>query len=342
MIERSGCLIATLVATLALAAATGAQERGSFAVGPVRAVAGAAASGFIEVPAGVDAATRIPVTVMHWAKPGPVLALVAGTHGYEYPPILALQRLRRELDPLRLSGTVILVHVANLPSFLGRTIYYSPVDGKNLNRVYPGRADGTQSERIAHEITTEVIDRADYLADLHCGDGNEALRPYSYWMVSGNERVDAASKGMVLAFGLDHVVIDTERPSDPRTSVYTATTAALRGKPAITTESGMLGASDEASVELALRGCWNLLRHLDMVEGDPVPPPAVVWLDRYESCAAGHRDVRPAVAGLRGRCLLSASVGEPSAVRAVCRLVNCVSPPPSSASRWRWSGMARP
>ena len=72
-------------------------------------------------------------------------------------------------------GTVILVHIANLPSFLGRTIYYSPIDGKNLNRVYPGKADGTVSERIAYAITTEVIERADYVVDMHCGDGNEAL-----------------------------------------------------------------------------------------------------------------------------------------------------------------------
>ena len=72
------------------------------------------------------------------AKPGPVLALIAGNHGYEYPPILALQRLRTEIDSARLAGTVVMVHVANMPSFLGRTVYFSPVDGKNLNRCYPG------------------------------------------------------------------------------------------------------------------------------------------------------------------------------------------------------------
>ena len=60
-----------------------------------------------------------------------------------------------------------MVHVANMPSFLGRTIYFSPVDGKNLNRAYPGRKDGTVSERIAYAITTEVIERADYVLDLH-------------------------------------------------------------------------------------------------------------------------------------------------------------------------------
>src|ERR1035437_10155183 len=130
-------------------------------------------SRMIEVPASSDAGTQIPLTTISGARPGPVLALVAGNHGYEYPPILALQQLRSRIDAAQLSGTVVMVHVANMPSFLGRTVYFSPVDGKNLNRVYPGRPDGTVSERIAFAITTEVIEKADYVLDLHCGDGNE-------------------------------------------------------------------------------------------------------------------------------------------------------------------------
>ncbi len=93
----------------------------------------------ISVPAGVDAATEIPITTVHGGRPGPVLALVAGNHGYEYPPILALQRVRSQIAADQMAGTVIMVHVANMPSFLGRTVYFSPVDGKNLNRAYPGR-----------------------------------------------------------------------------------------------------------------------------------------------------------------------------------------------------------
>ena len=88
-------------------------------------------------------------------KLGAVLALTAGVHGMEYPPILALQRLRASMDPRTLAGTIIMVHVVNMPSFLGRTIYYSPIDGKNLNRVFPGKADGTISERIADVIYDE-------------------------------------------------------------------------------------------------------------------------------------------------------------------------------------------
>src|SRR5277367_6483055 len=110
-------------------------------------------SRIIEIPAGVDTGTHIPVTMIEGAQSGPTLALIAGNHGYEYPPILALQELREQIDAAALSGTVILVHVANMPSFLGRTVYFSPVDGKNLNREYPGRVDGTVSERIAYSIT---------------------------------------------------------------------------------------------------------------------------------------------------------------------------------------------
>src|SRR5262249_59225635 len=112
-----------------------------FKGGPMAGARGEAGSGFLEIPAGVDPATRVPVTVIHGAQSGPVLALVAGTHGYEYSPILALNRLKPKIDPRRLRGTVILVHLAHLPSFLKRTIYYNPWDWKTLTHVYPGKPD---------------------------------------------------------------------------------------------------------------------------------------------------------------------------------------------------------
>jgi len=270
------------VAFFVLAAVGTARAAEPFTVGTLTAQPGEKVSGFLEVPAGVDAGTRIPVTVIHGAKPGPVLALIAGTHGYEYAPIIALQRVRGQIDPAALSGTVILVHVANMPSFLSRTVYYSPIDGKNLNRVYPGKADGTVSERIAYTITTEVIDRADAVVDVHCGDGNEALRPYLYWPKTGNAELDERSKQMAVAFGLDHIVINTERPADPQASVYTDNTAITRGKPAITTETGQIGETSEEWVRLAERGVWNLLRHFKMVAGEPEVAAAVVWLDKSE------------------------------------------------------------
>jgi len=240
----------------------------------------------ITVPEGVDAGTEIPVTTIRGARPGPTLALVAGNHGYEYPPILALQRLRARVAPEQLAGTAILVHVANMPSFLGRTVYFSPIDGKNLNRAYPGAPDGTVCERIAHAITTQVIEPCDYLLDLHCGDGNEWLRPYVYQTVTGNANMDAAMERLALAFGIDHIVVDRNRPTDPARSVYCSTTAITRGKPAITIESGYLGNRDEESIERIVAGVFGVMRELGMLADGPPAVQQPVYLDPVEVLAS--------------------------------------------------------
>jgi uncharacterized protein len=224
-------------------------------------------------------APAIPVTTITGARAGPVLALVAGNHGYEYPPILALQRLRAQIDDARLAGTVILVHVANLPSFLGRTVYFSPADGKNLNRVYPGRADGTVSEQIAYAITKQVIEKCDYLLDLHCGDGNESLRPYVYQTVTADERMNGEIARLALAFGIDHILIDRGRPTDPEASLYCSTTGITRGKPAVTIESGLLGMTDDESVERIVAGVRGVMRELKMTDDGPPPVAKPVYLD---------------------------------------------------------------
>jgi len=239
-------------------------------------------SRLLEVPAGSDAGSVIPITTVRGRRPGPTLALIAGNHGYEYPPILALQRLRGQLDPAELAGQIVMVHTANMPSFLGRTVYFSPVDGKNLNRVYPGNPAGTVSERIAHAITTEVIEESDYVLDLHCGDGNEWLRPYVYRTITGNDALDRSIARLAMAFGIDRVVVDRDRPTDPARSLYCSTTAIVRGKPAMTVESGSLGMSDEESVERIVTGIYGVLRELRMKEGGPDPLTQAVYLEPTE------------------------------------------------------------
>ena len=280
-----GCAMTTkknIFVFLLLAMSVTAANAEVFKVGAIEAPSGQLVSGFLPVPAGVDEGSTIPVTIVHGASDGPVLALIAGTHGYEYPGITALQAVRAEIDPAALHGTIIMVHVANMPSFLGRTIYYSPVDGENLNRMYPGDPDGTLSQRTAHQITTNVIDQADYLIDLHAGDGNEALRPYVYMPVTGDTEFDAKIKGLALAFGLDHIVIDDGRQNASKPSLFTDQTALVRGIPAITTETGQSGSNDQQWVGLAEDGVWNVLRHLEMVPGDEVPNTGVTWLGDYE------------------------------------------------------------
>jgi predicted deacylase len=270
-----------MIALLVLLAVT--QQPGSLTIGSAAARAGQAGSGFIEVPAGVDAATRIPITIIRGAQTGPTLALIAGTHGSEVAPIVALQRVRATLDPAQLRGTILIVHVANMPSFLGRTVYYSPIDGKNLNRVYPGKTDGTVSERIAYAITNQIIERADYLVDIHSGDGNESLRPYTYWSpLRLDARADSVAREMALAWGNDHIVIDTVRPRDRAASVYTQNTAQIRGKPALTTEAGYLGIAAEDMVQRNVDGVFRLLRYFRMIPGNVEPVRQPLFFERTE------------------------------------------------------------
>lgn len=270
-----------LLVALALPSAAAAQQ--PFIVGTITAQPGTTASGTLQIAARQrDEGTTVPISVVHGASSGPVLALVAGVHGQEYTPILALQNLRQSIDPKTLRGTVIMVHVANMPSYLARTIYYSPADKKNLNRVFPGKADGTLSERIADVITREVVERATHLVDLHCGDGNESLRPYSYWITTGGDSVAAAGKQMALAFGMDHIVVDRERPTDPKASLYLSNTAITRGKPAITIESGGMGEIHTDDIVRIERGVRGLMKHLGMTPSGPDPVTAPVLLERSE------------------------------------------------------------
>jgi hypothetical protein len=157
------------------------------------------------------------------------------------------------------------------------------VDSKNLNRVYPGKKDGTVSERIAFTITTEIIERADYLVDMHAGDGNESLRPYTYWnKLDLDAAVDAKARDMALAWGHDHIIIDTTRTKDREKSLYTQNTAHIRGKPALTTETGAMGVAAEDMVQRNLNGAFRMMRFLGMLPGPVEKVEAPVWLGRYE------------------------------------------------------------
>ena len=95
---------------------------------------------------------------------------------------------------------MVIVHIANVPSFQRRTVHCGPDDWKNLNRVFPGNASGTPTERIAHVLTHEVFDRVDAVVDVHCGDGNEALSPYVAFIANAPDpSVTARSRAMAMA-----------------------------------------------------------------------------------------------------------------------------------------------
>jgi predicted deacylase len=123
------------ILTLLLATAGFAAD---ITVGTAVARSGQKATGVIQVHAGVDAATNIPVIVVNGAKPGPTLALVAGAHGTEYASIIALEQLAQGANPAGLSGALIIVPLVNVASFAQKVPHLNPTDNKNMNRFFPG------------------------------------------------------------------------------------------------------------------------------------------------------------------------------------------------------------
>jgi predicted deacylase len=279
-------LAAAAMGAASASAQTAADPRPVLKVGSAAAARGQKAIGSIAVPAGVDAGTNIPVVVLHGAKPGPALAIVSGLHGTEYASILAVERLIQLLDPGQIAGSVILVPLVNVASFEQKIAHVNPVDGKSMNRFYPGRADGTQTERASFLMTKEVVDQCDHLIDLHGGDLDESLRPYSYWTVTGNMAQDQVSKEMLLSFGLDHIVISADRPKDPAASRYLENTASTRGKPSITAEAGHAGTADPDDIAVLVSGCINVMRYLRMIPGAPAVIENPVWIERAAAVAS--------------------------------------------------------
>lgn len=255
-------------------------------VGTASAQAGQKVFGTIEVPPGRDTSLSIPVAVVSGVKPGPVLALVSGAHGTEYASIIALEKLIAVLNPAEISGTVIILPLVNIASFERKTVHVNPIDGRNMNRMYPGNPEGTQTERASYLITKQVVEQCDHLIDFHGGDLDESLRPYSYWTKTGNEKQDRISREMVLSFGLDHIIISTERPKDRNASRYLENTATTRGKPSITVEAGHAGTVEPEDVNALVQGTLSVMKYLKMLPGSPDDVRNPVWIEKVVPLAS--------------------------------------------------------
>jgi predicted deacylase len=137
-----------------------------------------------------DFETFIPIGVLEGRNPGPTLAVIGGVHGTEYAAHEGVARFWNSLDPEELSGKVYVVFAADVTAMASHSLYTNPVDGKNLNRVWPGKQDGTLTEVIAYTITQEVVLKSDAVIDCHGGEYDEYIDLFIIIRASGDDDLD--------------------------------------------------------------------------------------------------------------------------------------------------------
>jgi N-alpha-acetyl-L-2,4-diaminobutyrate deacetylase len=210
----------------------------------------------------------IPITVVQGA-PGPTALFTGGNHGDEYEGPIALHDLARWLDPDAISGRVIILPSMNHPAFLsGRRT--SPIDGGNLNRLFPGRANGSVTQKIADFVARHLVPLADIVLDYHSGGRTLDFLPFAASHALDDPAQDAASAAAAVAFGAPY----TMRMREIDAVGMFDTEVEGQGKTFVTTELRGGGTATATSVAIAKRGAKNLLHHAGILPGAPDIPRA--------------------------------------------------------------------
>lgn len=221
-------------------------------------------------PAVYGQAPTLPVTEITGATAGPTVAVVAGVHGGKVAAIHALDSLRRHLAGRVLRGRVLLVGPANLAGYRAGLAQISPDDSLNLNRVFPGRADGRPTERLAARLMREIVSVSNYLVDMHGSDGDEAVGRFAYAARPGiDPRVDRAARDLAVAWGVPVIVWDDAGPRTLADSRFLQTAAHLSGVPAITVFEAGSTREDSAATSAFVEGALRVLRQLDVIASQP-------------------------------------------------------------------------
>ena len=225
----------------------------------------------------------IPVLLASGRSEGKTLVVFAGVHGDELEGVQAIHEVFYTLDPDTMRGKVLAVPVANLPAYRAAS-RNSPIDGLNLARTFPGKSDGTITERVAFYLSEIIIPGADFFIDLHTAGLTYLLPPMVGYDASdtaeGRISKDAAMQlGMPVMWGHPKV--------SPGRSLCVAT---QRRIPWLYVEAPSGGRVSQDHLTLYINGLQNLLKHLQIIPGVPEPRPA-----KYHLIGSGDLDRTTAV-----------------------------------------------
>lgn len=221
--------------------------------------------GFLRLPYSRDdsawGSVMIPITVIKNGD-GPTALLTGANHGDEYEGPVALQELTVTLEPEDVTGRVIIVPAFNYPAFRAAT-RTSPIDWRNLNRTFPGRSDGTVTEKIADYFHHTLIPMADIALDFHSGGKTLDFLPFAAAHVLDDKEQEAACVAAMEAFNAPYSVMMLEID---KVGMYD-TAVEDQGKVFVSTELGGGGTATAKSIAIAKKGARNLLIHAGILEG---------------------------------------------------------------------------
>lgn len=229
----------------------------------------------------------LPIAILKGKSEGPVFTIVAGVHGFEYPPIVGVQELLREIDVDSLTGTLIIIPIANTSSFFSRTSILNPDDQVNLNGAFPGKSTGSVTQKIADFITTTIIPASDVFLDIHGGGVNEDLIPFALFYNNPNyPRQTKKARELTEISGFEYIVSYPFTLKDDEPAKYVFKQASQNGKVALSFESGRLGNVQKDAVSLIKNGVYNMLDNMKMYDKGTGPNANLIQLSNQTYISA--------------------------------------------------------
>jgi len=257
----------------------------SIKVGNIQTDAGTKKTGYLKVKDLNGYGLEIPVIIINGSKKGPVLGITAGVHPCEYSGIETVMRLYALLDPKELSGTVLAVPIVNVPGFQARSAYVNPIDGLNMNRIFPGDSAGTTSYVMADVLFKEIVMRSNYFIDLHGGDLPEENLDFVIVEKTGKKEVDKVSEEMGRAFNPEYIWVKGAAAGGLKIEGALCSAANAAGIPGAVPEAGMSGKVQEPCVKFLLDGVLNVMKQLKMIAGMPrTREPKIIKAQHVVKC----------------------------------------------------------